>query len=407
MKKDVKNMSLKEVGNINKKDFETLDSKTQKEIKNKLIINEINEGIKEDNLNNGKNTPTLDVKKEFDGKEKIVKVDSEGNYRGTIDPQIADNDIYYSMLYTRIVNQKVQEIMEGGAQLLGNSFNEEEWQNGVKELIFNALPELNDYKTSVSIDEWNPAQSNSYTQVFNIDFRKVSREKFDQLGIISVFTNPAKLGEFVNDRIANLSKAHSLFIQNEQAKILLNDPNAVLKIEYDKTISTAGKSTIEVMRQVNEIGASFQTASNQHIAFGTKDKDIVYSGSIDDLVMIITPSFLGAIQTDVELNQYNPNALVHKVDKFVLDFEKIEGIDQTLAGEILFVLMDKKALMRGYQLKGTNWDYKAPNGQLVREIHNWFGFGRNPIKPIYLFTSKAETPPSEQKIKKTTKKGKK
>lgn len=283
------------------------------------------------------------------------------------------NDIYYPSLFQHVVSQAVTDGVRVFA-LENGVFVKEDWINGIKEFLSNGILTLYDYDKEITIEDFNPADATQNVIKFSIDFEKFASEKISKTKVLQSFTTPATLEAFISQIIKRLSDSFRLFIQNEKAKILANVADAALPVVWDEIVDVSGMTNLDIIELVNHYMISMETASPDWLAL--TDETFIYSATKDDLQVVMRPYLKSALIRE--------NASLFNGSSFLTDkILNAPTIDMVKAGfpdtGHVLNLMDKRALIIGYQMEDVSWDYKVPKLQNVLELHNWFGFAYNPV----------------------------
>lgn len=325
----------------------------------------------------------LDIsKEELSGSEFITK-DSKLLTRAEV------MDTYYPTLVSKIVSQEVIKFFRG-AKGLNKVFTKEYWVNGLKDIVYLGQLEVNDYGREITIADFNADDPTISEYVIKVDKRKLTKLVRPTSEIITAFTNPAKLTDFVMLLLNQLTDTFEKLFQDEKALILAEGADAPIALVPDVVVDTTDLETEDILKSMSEKIESFETASNEHTAIGLADESLVYSGRKENLVIVYNNKFKQDIKYDVQAKLFHSESALLDLESETIDFSKIKGMDATAADSIKGFIIDKNALLHGFQLDEVGNVINLPKLQTLIENHNWYGYARLENYPVIVFKDVSE-----------------
>ncbi len=301
-------------------------------------------------------------------------------------PTGAEIDHYYSVLFTRIVSQQVFNNF-GELDILQGTFSNRPFINGIFEIFYQGLLEVQDYSKEITIKDFNSEENDKYQLSSSITFRKYVKLTIPRQAILTSFTSNQALVDFVEDMIMQIVKTFADYYFKQKAAVLadeklLDATKETISPVYDKYINTTGLNIEKKLQLIKQTLLSLQTPSNDHL--GITNPKIKYSSSGDTLY-IIFPAKERALIASFNAQTYNYEQLGFTVKTKTLDFNLVDDLDKTEAAKISFIILSEKALIQGFQIESASSILNLPKMQSIMETHNWYGFASLPVYPKYMF----------------------
>lgn len=282
---------------------------------------------------------------------------------------------YHASLDRKIISQEVVSTLKNIDVYLG-VFSKEEWTNGLKNIVFQGITGLTDWKKDVVIEDWNPADNSIFELTYTRQFQKEISMKFPTKDLIEAFTTPANLASFTNKRIKVLSDTFSNFLQELHLAIVGNKTGAPIQPNHQIVVDVPVEATNEdVLRGINKLIELYSSSFPLTVP-GFIDQSIKTSGA--SLKTLIDLDFKSKLTVEVAAKYFNAEILKLSELKTVPFADK-----QILVGTSnvspLVIITDNSKFKTGFDVEGTQI-IEAPHQQKVITNHKWFGFASYPFK---------------------------
>ncbi len=307
-------------------------------------------------------------------------------------PTVREADAYYETLYQTIVSQKIIDNM-GKLDTLANQFQKVEMINGIMEVFYQGLLEVEDFTKTTTIGDFNAEENDKYQLATRQTFKKRVKLSIPRESLIQAFSSSSRLANFVDNMILQIARTFDdLFMQHKTQIItdekLIDPTSELITPVYDKYFNTTALKAApdtyipKLLENVKRVLMSLATPSNQHLAI--TNKRIKYSGGGDTFTILIS-SKNRALIAGWEAVTYNWEKLGITVKTQTIDFDLIEGVTKSESDKIDLIILSSGCLVQGFQVDNYSEIIKTPNMKSLMVLNNWFGYASIPTKPKYMF----------------------
>ncbi len=307
-------------------------------------------------------------------------------------PTTREADAYYETLYQTIVSQKVVDNM-GKLDTLASQFKKVEMINGIMEIFYQGLLEVEDFTKTTTIDDFNAEENDKYQLATKQTFKKRVKLAVPREQLIQAFSSNTRLAGFVDNMILQIARTFDDLFMSHKTQIicdekLIDSTSELISPVYDKYFNTTTiKGTPatyvgKLLEKVKQVLMSLATPSNSHLAI--TNPRIKYSGGGDTFTVLIS-SKNRALIAGWEAVTYNWEKLGISVKTKTIDFDLVDGVTKAEADKIDLVILSAGCLVQGFQVDNYSEVIKTPNMKSLMVLNNWFGYASIPTKPKYMF----------------------
>ncbi len=307
-------------------------------------------------------------------------------------PTKREADAYYETLYQTIVSQSVVDEM-GKLDTLDSQFKKVEMINGIMEIFYQGLLEVEDFNKETTIGDFNADENDKYQLSTRLTFKKKVKLSVPRQELIQAFSSSSRLAGFVDNMILQIARTFDDLFMSHKAQIitdekLIDATSELISPVYDKYFNTTTiKGTPatyvgKLLEKVKQVLMSLATPSNQHLAI--TNPRIKYSGGGDTFTILIS-SKNRALIAGWEAVTYNWEKLGITVNTRTIDFDLVDGVTKTEADKIDLVILSSGCLVQGFQVDSYSEVIQTPNMKSLMVLNNWFGYASIPTKPKYMF----------------------
>ncbi len=309
-------------------------------------------------------------------------------------PTTREADVYYETLYQTVVSQSVVGKMRG-LDILESAFETKPMINGILEIFYQGLFEVEDYAKEVTIANFNAEENDKYQLQARIDYKKRTKIKVPREDLIQAFSSTIRLSEFVDNMIMNAVETFKDLYMGYKTRIITDEKlidgsinliSPVYDKYFDTTTIKADKTTFipNLMKAVKRLLLSLKTPSNDHLAI--TNPRIKYASGSDKWTGYISPKLYAEI-AEWKAVTFNFEQLNINIEFKPLDYAKVDGVTIAEANKIDIALVSEGALIQGFQIEDYSEVFQVPGMASVMYVNNWFGFATIPTKPKYMFKS--------------------
>lgn len=313
------------------------------------------------------------------------------------------NSDVYADLTKKVIAQEVLSWMnfKEPDTLFYNS--KEEWIDGLKSYVRQSLFNLEAWKdvtSDLTISDFNAAENDKKELIVQTTEHVYLKYKLYDRELIDAFTNKAKLGEFVAQKIENARQTWMYYWIQLYYNFVWAFPTTntdkptgkpvIAKPSFDKTenpITVSEKTTEAGMKKllqyIRGVLISLQYPSKSHLALD--DEKYPYANMNGENLVLLVNKDIYTLMSNLTAQLFNKNDVLTKLEMRPVDISLIKGYVEADHQNYLCVLYDKRKYRKGVWVDMLTKVTNLPKFRILTEMYTDFGFASLDVFPAYLY----------------------